>query len=92
MSRQSRKPFRGNNRNKKNNSNFYNKVTKVLQKVKILGSGSITFYYRDGAMRSMPLSSKIFSDDRGRQRNFGEVIAILNDLKHDFNATRYIIS
>lgn len=80
------------NRGLSKRNNFYTKVIKQLLKIKKNGSGNITFYYRDGSMRSTLFSMELFRDERGNERRFGDIISILNDLKHDFKALYYIIT
>lgn len=85
-------PRKRNNKSSNYKKNSYMKIIRALLKIKKLGTGNVTFYYRDGSIKSMPFSTNLFTDERGNERRFGDIISILNDLKHDFRAIRYRIS
>lgn len=84
-------------KNKKESSNerfnpFFKTVIKKLLQIKNNGHGKITFYYKDGSMKSMNFSMELFHDETGKERPFGDIIAILNDLKHDFKADNFKVT
>ena len=71
---------------------FHRTNIKGLIQVKKNSQGNINFYYRDGSMQTMSFSLELFTDEKGEERRFGEIIAILNDIKHDLRAVSFRIN